>query len=532
MSIRTAVFVTLGLGVGFTSASAQNADDIFRLFGGMMQTAIVQATLDQWRKLPEGEVACVDQNLRQQGSSLQRAIQQGITPSDPRIASSRAACRNQIVKQPMWQGPSFDCSKAKMPDERAICSDPELSKLDNLVAGGYNYLRSRYGVQFAESVGAPLWRARQACGSDVTCIKQKQIAAIEEYKARGALIAAPDSNTTRGVDKSIYIVDGVSLGSRVVFDSPAYREYQCTPSEQFAGFTWCQKKRQEKDARGQYASTYSILHSGDGVALYINRYLEPAWFSGDEANNDINSRSKRLGAPSQIIPMPTQSSVPHGMIVTWGNVALEPLDSDHMRQLAAGHDIQVGFIIDHIGNLQRSAQQGMPIYRLTGGAGYVWAASWNQSGVGTLRFLTIDASAIASRTTVTTTNVEPKKDPIPPAEQHPAPAAEPETTAKKPAPLDEAKLCQQLKGSKTYFVAFCVVRGMEQSRQLQGLQEAKAEVEQAKAGLVCTPDALDILQKLSDRSAAKILGSGAISKLMDFSDAMTLECKKAANVNF
>jgi hypothetical protein len=239
----------------------------------MMQTAIIQATLDQWRKLSEGEVACVDQNLRQQGSSLQRAIQQGITPSDPRIAGSRAACRNQIAQQPMWQGPSFDCSKARMPDERAICSDAELSKLDNLVAGGYNYLRNRYGVQFAESIGAPLWRARQACGSDVTCIKQKQIAAIEEYKARGAPIAAPDSITTRGVEKSIYIVDGVALGSRVVFDSPTYREYQCTPSDQFVGFAWCQKIRQENDARGQYTSTYSILHSGDGVALYINRYL-------------------------------------------------------------------------------------------------------------------------------------------------------------------------------------------------------------------------------------------------------------------
>src|ERR1035441_1459629 len=149
--------------------------------------------------------------------------------------------------------------------------------------------------------------------------------------------------------------------------------------------------------------------------------------------------------------MPTQSSIPHGMIVTWGNVVLEPLDSENMRQLAAGHDIQVGFMIDHIGNFRRSAQQGMPIYRLTGGAGYVWAASWNDSGVGTLRFLTIDALAITSRTSATTTNVEPKKDQTSPAEPHPTSPAEPhptspaETPATKPAPLDEAKLCQQLK---------------------------------------------------------------------------------------
>jgi hypothetical protein len=63
-------------------------------------------------------------------------------------------------------------------------------------------------------------------------------------------------------------------------------------------------------------------------------------------------------------------------------------------------------MIDHIGNYQRSAQQGLPIYRLVGGAGYVWAASWNEAGVGTLRFLAIDPSAIAPETPVAS-KVEP-----------------------------------------------------------------------------------------------------------------------------
>ena len=44
----------------------------------------------------------------------------------------------------------------------------------------------------------------------------------------------------------VYVVDGLALGSRVKPDGAAYREYQCMPSEQFAGFTWCQKQRQEK----------------------------------------------------------------------------------------------------------------------------------------------------------------------------------------------------------------------------------------------------------------------------------------------
>jgi hypothetical protein len=291
MSIRAAVLITLSFGIGCTNAFAQNVNDMMHLFGGMVQGAITQASQAEWKKLRQPEMSCVDQNLRQQGSSLQTVIQQGITPSDPRVAGSRSACRNQVEQQPNQQ---------------------------------------------AQSAMQP----------------------------------------------SIYIVDGLALGGRVIFDSQVYRDYQCASSEQFTGFTWCQKKGQEKSPRGQYMSSHSILHSSDGIAPYVNRTLEPAWFSGNEASEDIDARLKKYGAPSRIIAMPQRSRVPNGMIVTWGKVSLVPLDTANASQLAAGHDIRVGFMIDHIGDFHRSAQQGLPIYRLTGGAGYVWAASWDQSGKG------------------------------------------------------------------------------------------------------------------------------------------------------
>jgi hypothetical protein len=90
---------------------------------------------------------------------------------------------------------------------------------------------------------------------------------------------------------------------------------------------------------------------------------------------------------------------------------LEALDPNNVSQLAIGRDVRAGFMIDHIGNFQRSAQQGLPIYRLTGGAGYVWAASWDQRGTGTLRFLTIDASAIDAQLSNAGANVEPGAEP-------------------------------------------------------------------------------------------------------------------------
>jgi hypothetical protein len=61
--------------------------------------------------------------------------------------------------------------------------------------------------------------------------------------------------------------------------------------------------------------------------------------------------------------------------------------------LADGRSPKKGYIIDFIGDIVRSAKDGLPIYRISGGAGFVWAASFDRRDRGTLRFAAIDASA-------------------------------------------------------------------------------------------------------------------------------------------
>jgi uncharacterized protein len=87
--------------------------------------------------------------------------------------------------------PSFDCDKARLPDEIAICRVPRLAELDSLVAAGYAYLKSTRGLAFADELGIPLWRSRQACQSDVQCIARRQIESIEAYQEAGAPISLP-----------------------------------------------------------------------------------------------------------------------------------------------------------------------------------------------------------------------------------------------------------------------------------------------------------------------------------------------------
>jgi hypothetical protein len=136
------------------------------------------------------------------------------------------------------------------------------------------------------------------------------------------------------------------------------------------------------------------------VAVYVNRYQEPAFFGANEADNDIQQYSRKIGEPPRTTRMPHRAGFPTGILASWGKVELEPLDDDNIKALAEGRRLTTkGYFIDFIGDFNRSAKEGLPIYRLSGGPGFVWAASFDQKGRGTLRLTAVDASALAPTTT-------------------------------------------------------------------------------------------------------------------------------------
>ena len=131
-----------------------------------------------------------------------------------------------------------------------------------------------------------------------------------------------------------YAVDGLAVGTRLNIGSASYREYKCSPSDQFDGLTWCQKARTDKERRGPYTAAYSLLHSRDGNILYINRSQEPAFFNSKEAEINIQQYSRRIGESPRIMKMPHRSGLPDGLIAVWGKVTLEPLDQESIKILA------------------------------------------------------------------------------------------------------------------------------------------------------------------------------------------------------
>ena len=145
----------------------------------------------------------------------------------------------------------------------------------------------------------------------------------------------------------------------------------------------------------------------------MNRYQEPAFWAPNEVNEDIEGYSLKFGEQPRIITMPRRPGLPEGILAMWGKVVLDPLDSESLKLLAEGRrPTKKGYFIDFIGNFARSAKEGLPVDRLSGGPGFVWVASYDQKGRGTLRFSALDASATSPQLAATQAPTKPPDQPL------------------------------------------------------------------------------------------------------------------------
>jgi hypothetical protein len=210
--------------------------------------------------------------------------------------------------------------------------------------------------------------------------------------------------------KTNYAVEGLAVGSALKADSAASRDYKCNPSDQFEALTWCQKTRTDRTKRGPFTANYSVLHGERGI-VYVNRRQEPSFLDRSEADKEIKEYARKLGSEARITRMPHRGAY-DGVIALWGEATLEPLDADSMKVLAEGKSPKKGLLVDFLGNFTRSAKEGLPVYRISGGAGFLWAASFDQGGRGALRVAAVDASALPSPVPANPTATLPAPAPV------------------------------------------------------------------------------------------------------------------------
>src|SRR5215471_8152115 len=373
----------------------------------------------------------------------------------------------------------------------------------------------------------------------------------------GIVVLAHAALIGNAIAATEYAVDGVAVGTQLNFGSASYREYKCNPSEQFEGLVWCQKKRTDKERRRSYITAYSLLHSEDGNLSYINRSQEPAFFNPSEAELNIQQYSRNLGESARILKMPHRSGLPDGVIAVWGKITLEPLDQESIKTLADGKNPRKGFLIDYLRDFTRSAKQGLPIYRIDGGPGFIWAASFDQKGRGTLRLAAVDVSGFApppDSVPVAQIAVPTYQERLPPPaaivataaptaqEELPPPAAVVATAA--PTPQEELsskfnqkieKLQADLAVSSTKVAELkkaksVAERALEHAQQAKlDAENAKQEVEQARIEQRATSDAV-IAQLRADKATGRAKTSrweivlyGSIGGVLFFLPASAIE---------
>jgi hypothetical protein len=286
--------------------SQQQMPGVFRLFGAIINTAIVDSARREWQSRPAGDYNC----LASRNLSADQLAARGIGPNDSRI-----------------RGLLYECARAR------------------------RYAPERTAPQEAAAL------------------------AVGPYNPK-------------------FVVDGLALGGAVYPDSAIYKSYSCQRSDGFPGFTWCASYRERSGKFGRYTSSVTLLHSSANRVVFITQAISQAFFAPGDVDREIQRLSSGFGLAGQIFNADPRPGVPHAVLAAWGTVTLTPLDEAAMDALRRDEQIHRGLIADFIGDAHKSARMGLPVYGIGGGPGYLWGASFDDAGKGSLRISAVDASAL------------------------------------------------------------------------------------------------------------------------------------------
>lgn len=246
------------------------------------------------------------------------------------------------------------------------------------------------------------WQNRPV--SDYNCLASQNVS-VDQLAARGigpndprvgrileqcaqATPATPAPVVARPTDAPIgpynpdFVIDGLALGGTLYPDSPVYKAYACQPSDQFSGFTWCTIKHPMTGKFGPYNSWVTILHSPENAAIFITQVVTPAFFGRGDVEHEIQRLSQRFGQAARILNGDPRPDAAHSIIAVWGDLSLTPLDESTMDALRSGNTITAGLVADFLGDVNKSARENLPVFRIGGGAGFIWGARFDNNGKG------------------------------------------------------------------------------------------------------------------------------------------------------
>jgi hypothetical protein len=190
-----------------------------------------------------------------------------------------------------------------------------------------------------------------------------------------------------------YVIDGLTLGQSVR-NQPSFRRYRCE-AEIFPGITECTRGQAGTPSGGTHSG--KVMRTEDGTAVYLMATVSPATLNDDAVRTEIEKLSSEFKEkPRRIERLSERSGVPNSVIAVWGNVELRLLRPEDFREGEFDPNWP-GIFLDPLGDMERSVKAGLPIYRVAGGPGYVYSASFDSTGHGHRRTEAVDIARPLAR---------------------------------------------------------------------------------------------------------------------------------------
>jgi tetratricopeptide (TPR) repeat protein len=192
-----------------------------------------------------------------------------------------------------------------------------------------------------------------------------------------------------------YSVDGFTLGQAVTKSN--LQSFSCSQSEQFESLASCQRT-QTRNRGYDYSAFSTVLQDENGIAVLLKVKVAPVRMTKSEAQKEIEQLSKELGGkPSSVDWVDPRGDGPASVVARWGEINLSEIDTESSAAIDAGKDPGVGFLIETLGDSRRSSKLGLQVYRISGGAGYIYTASFDKSGRGHREYVAADGDQLVVR---------------------------------------------------------------------------------------------------------------------------------------
>lgn len=235
--------------------------------------------------------------------------------------------------------------------------------------------------------------AKDPLSNIINLLQALQDADRSKRKQKTIPIDPSSGRVAQTKEQSPFVVSGIRLGDQPDPNRAEFANFKCNPSTVWPHLIHCAREREDREPRGSFAVREAILFGDEHGITYASKLVRPAFWTENEVEEDIDRISKRLGTPNILIN-PHRDGFPDAAIATWGEITLETLDDSGIAALARGEDPQQGILVDFLNDLNFSAKNRLPIYRVSGGAGAVWIGSFDTRGQGTLRYLVANMSLI------------------------------------------------------------------------------------------------------------------------------------------